>query len=211
MSFIIFDTEYTAWEGCQENGWRGNQKKEVVQIAAIKVSNNLRVLAKFNAYCKPKINPVLSDYFMNLTHITNAQIAQKGEDFVDAYKRFEEFVKANICYSHSWGSDYLNKSDGLILEENLYLQNLKAEKNLIYRNIAPIFKQLYQENNILVRSQCCGEIAGILGVEQNLRKSGLNPHNALYDVYSILEGLKHFYPRSIELMNAFMLHHKNND
>lgn len=211
MSFIILDTEYTAWKGCQENGWQGNQKKEIVQIAALKVSNNLKVLAEFNALCKPKINPVLSEYFTNLTHITNTQIKKHGEPFADVYKRFEVFVKNNICYSHSWGSGFLNESDGSIIKENLYLQNLIAEKKIVYRNVAPIFKQLYKENNISVKSQCCGEIAGILGVDKKLIKSGRNPHNALYDVYSILEGLKYFYPRSVELMNLFMSHHKNDD
>ena len=32
MSFIIFDTEYTSWKGCLENGWSGNHKKEIVQV-----------------------------------------------------------------------------------------------------------------------------------------------------------------------------------
>lgn len=27
MSFVIFDTEYTSWKGCQEYGWQGMQKK----------------------------------------------------------------------------------------------------------------------------------------------------------------------------------------
>ena len=114
MPFIIFDTEYTTWPGCQENGWHGTQKKEVVQIAALKVSDNLKVLDKFNALCQPVINPVLSDYFTKLTHITNAQVKEKGISFSLAYKKFESFVGNNHCYSHAWGATYLNESDGKI-------------------------------------------------------------------------------------------------
>lgn len=37
MSFVIFDTEYASWRSCQENGWTGNQKKEIVQLSALKI------------------------------------------------------------------------------------------------------------------------------------------------------------------------------
>lgn len=47
MSFIIFDTEYTSWAGCQTGGWRGKQKREIVQISAIRVSNDMRDLLSF--------------------------------------------------------------------------------------------------------------------------------------------------------------------
>lgn len=36
--FIIFDTEYTAWEGSNERNWsEGWEEKELVKIAAMKV------------------------------------------------------------------------------------------------------------------------------------------------------------------------------
>lgn len=203
MSFIIFDTEYTSWKGCQEYGWQGNQKKEVVQISAIKVSDNLDIISEFGAFCKPQVNPVLSDYFINLTHITNDKIKTEGRLFSDVYKDFEEFIEDNICYSHSWGTDYFYKTDGQVLEENLRLYNLSVKKDIIYRNIAPIFKELYMKHKIQVKSQSSGEICRILGIEKNLEKMNLNIHNALYDVYSIYEGLKYFYPYSLELLNCF--------
>lgn len=203
MSFVIFDTEYTSWKGCQENGWTGNQKKEIVQISALKVSEELDVIAEFTALCKPVINPILSEYFTNLTHITNEDIAARGELFTDVYKKFENFAETDICYSHGWGADYFHKSDGEIIGENLALYEVFPTKNLIYRNIAPVFKQLYDDNKIAVKSQSSGQIVEILGLTQKLEKLGLNPHNSLYDVYSILEGLRYFYPKSVELLKLF--------
>ena len=203
MSFVIFDTEYTSWKGCQENGWHGNQKKEIVQISALKVSENLRVLAEFNVLCKPQINPILSDYFIDLTHITNAQINKKGKCFADAYKRFEAFVGKNKCYSHAWGADFFHKSDGEILNENIVLYKLPKPQEIAYRNIAPVFAKLYAKHNIPVKNQTSGQIVQILGIENKLKKLELNKHNALYDVYSILESLKYFYPQSVELINFF--------
>lgn len=200
MSLVIFDTEFTSWQGCLENGWTGNHKKEIVQIAAVKVTDKLEVMAEFNVLCKPVINPVLSNYFVDLTHITNEQINAEGILFKEAYDKFADFAGDDICYSHSWGSDFENKSDGAILEENISMYNLSLNKRLVYKNIAAVFQKLYIENNIKVAKQSSGEIARILGLEQKLREIGHNPHYALYDVYSILEGLKYFYPGSIKLI-----------
>ena len=202
MSFVIFDSEYTSWKGCQENGWTGNQKREIVQLSALKVSDKLDILAEFSVLCKPLINPILSDYFIDLTHITNKDINEHGVLFAEAYQNFTDFAGRDICYSHGWGADYFHKSDGAIMEENLKLYKLPASEKLTYRNIAPIFKQLYSDNNISVKSQSSGQIVDILGLTSKLEMLGLNPHNALYDVYSILEGLKYFYPRSVELMSS---------
>lgn len=203
MSWVIFDTEYTSWQGCQEHGWRRNQKKEIVQISALKVSDDLEVVAEFNALCRPTVNPVLSDYFVNLTHITNEQIAAQGELFAEAYQKFVRFVGTDVCYSHGWGGDYFNKSDGDIVAENLDLYNLQEQGAIQYRNIAPVFKQLYAENKIAVQSQSSGQIAEILGLKSKLEDLGLNPHNAFYDIYSILVGLRYFYPKSVALLNLF--------
>ena len=96
MSFVIFDTEYTSWKGCLEHGWVGNQKKEIVQIASIKVSDKLEVLGQLNLFCKPLVNPVLSDYFVKLTNITNECIDEFGVSFNDAYNKFKEFDSVEL-------------------------------------------------------------------------------------------------------------------
>ena len=202
MSFVIFDTEYTTWPGCQENGWTGNQKKEIVQIAALKVSDKLKLINEFNVLCKPIINPVLSEYFTKLTHITNEQVKKHGESFISAYQKFEVFVGDDICYSHSWGTDFFNEADGQIVKENISLNKIDHSKTIIYRNIAPIFFQLYKKKNIHITKQCSGEICKLLGIEENLNQLNLDTHNAFYDVYSILEGLKFFLPESIHLLKS---------
>ena len=200
MSFIIFDTEYTTWPGCQENGWKENQKKEIVQIAAIKVSDQLDVIGKFNALCKPIINPILSDYFIQLTHITNETVQKYAKSFSSVYQKFESFVGDNICYSHAWGADYLNEADGKIVKENIILNKIPFSDKITYRNIAPIFAQLYKDNNIKIQNQCSGQIAKLLGIEKNMEHLKLDTHNAFYDTYSILEGLKFFFPKSIQII-----------
>lgn len=45
-TFIIFDTEYTSWEGSQERNWNGeNEFRELVQISAIRVKKKGNTIA----------------------------------------------------------------------------------------------------------------------------------------------------------------------
>jgi len=63
-TFIIYDTEYTSWEGAHARGWDGpGEEKELVQIGAIRVQNFKEVDALL-LYVQPRINPDLSDYFI---------------------------------------------------------------------------------------------------------------------------------------------------
>ena len=192
MSFVIFDTEYTSWKGCQEHGWTGNQKKEIVQIAALKVTDDFHVLKELNLLCKPIINPVLSDYFVALTQITNEQVQKNGVSFEQAYDVFQKFVGDDFCLSHGWDGTYSDQTDGKIIGENLILYRLPRNTKIIFRNIAPVFNALYEKYGIKVKSQSSGQIAKILKISDRLERLGITEHNALYDVYSILEGLKYF-------------------
>ena len=193
MSFVIFDTEYTSWAGCQEYGWRGYQKKEIVQIAAIKVSDDLETVeAEFNVYCRPTINPVLSTYFENLSGITNAFLQANGITFAEAYQQFKDFAGSLKCWSHSWGSAADDLSDGHVINENLRLYDLSADNSLNYGNIAAWLRQQYQKAGISEPPLSSGQIAKVLHHEADLAALGLDEHNALYDVYSILGGLRHF-------------------
>lgn len=192
MSFVIFDTEYTSWPGCLENGWVGTQKKEIVQIAAIKVSDDFKVLDSFNKLCKPRVNPVLSDYFVQLTNISNQQVDTLGVLFEEAYQEFVQFVGDDVCFSHSWGAGFYDECDGKVIKDNLDLHGITYKESVVFRNIAPVFKELYKRNNIMISSQSSGQIARILKLDKNIEHLGIDVHNALYDVYSVLEGLKYF-------------------
>ena len=78
------------------------------------------------------------------------------------------------------------------MEENLKINNITPEKMLKYRNIAAVFKELYQKHGTDVKTQSSGQIVKILNIQDKLSSLGLDEHNALFDVYSILEGLKFF-------------------
>ena len=129
-------------------------------------------------------------YFVDLTGIKNECIKDEGITFEEAYKIFKSFVGDDICYSHSWDDD--NEADGIVMREMLSIHQIEDKKSPIYRNIAPWFKKKYFENNIDVQKQSSGEIATILGCQNELDNLCLQVHNAFYDVYSILIGLRFF-------------------
>ena len=73
MQIVIFDTEFTAWEGSMQRQWSLDwEHREIIQIAAVKVELTLsgaQVVSSFNTLVKTVINPTLSDYIIQLTGI----------------------------------------------------------------------------------------------------------------------------------------------
>ena len=163
-----------------------------MQIAAIKIDDNLEVVDSLNLYVKPKFNPDLSEYFQELTKITNQKLDDCGIDFAKAYQIFYNFCQGMECFSHGWSLNPSSSADGEVIKLNLSYHNIDDDASIEYKNIAHWFMQKYQEHNIDIKKQASGQIAKFLGVEKNLENLNLNEHNALYDVYSILEGIKFF-------------------
>ncbi len=153
--------------------------------------NDLSVAEKLNLYVKPRFAPKLTDYFINLTGITDELLAQEGLLFPAAYARFKQFAGGLPCYSHAWQPDNDGIADGKVIGYNLDMFGIKDDSPLNYRNIAGWFKQAYRKNGIFVEKQSSGQIAKLLGLEDEIRTLGLDEHNAFYDVHSILAGLRH--------------------
>ncbi|MCP5433003.1 MAG: exonuclease domain-containing protein [Alphaproteobacteria bacterium] len=115
---MIFDLEFTAWEGSMARGWQGEgEHREVVEIGAVRLaSSGLEEEAAFSVLVRPRINPLLSDYLQALTGITNEDIARHGVDFAEAYGDFLAFLGDAPAYSYG--------RDDLVLAENLRLYGL---------------------------------------------------------------------------------------
>ena len=83
--FIVFDTEYASWQGFLDAPEEEKKKAEIVQIAALKInSRDLSVAEKLNLYVKPRFAPKLTDYFINLTGITDERLQTEGVQPVKA-------------------------------------------------------------------------------------------------------------------------------
>jgi len=115
-NIVIFDAEYTAWEGSLKRGWSEDwEHRELVQISAIKIHPlTLEQLSPpLDIIVKPRINYVLSDYFINLTSITNQDVEEKGIDYLEALNEFNKFI--TDCEIYSFGDDCPIINEGITL------------------------------------------------------------------------------------------------
>jgi inhibitor of KinA sporulation pathway (predicted exonuclease) len=92
---IVFDLELTAWEGSMARGWSGpGEHREVIQIGAVRLgpAPALDERGAFSVLVRPVLNPVLSEYIVALTGITQAMVDAAGLGFAEAVARFDTFV-----------------------------------------------------------------------------------------------------------------------
>jgi len=174
-ALTVFDLEFTAWECSMAGHWlRPGEFKEVVQIGAVRLDKDFRILDEFEILVRPRINPMLSDYFENLTGIGNALLMMKGVDFADAYRRFVSFAGQTpiAAFGH----------DEWVLEDNIRLYGLT--------DLAPLppFRDLrawFAERKVDPRGLHSCDIAARVGASFKGRA-----HNALDDARSIAMGMK---------------------
>ena len=91
---VVFDLEYTTWEGTNARRWSGpGEYFEVVQIGAVflELKPNLTEIAAFEVLTRPVFNPILSDYFTELTGISNADLEMAAVSFADGFAQFVQF------------------------------------------------------------------------------------------------------------------------
>ncbi|MGJ8680477.1 3'-5' exonuclease [Paraglaciecola sp.] len=193
QTLVIFDTEFTAWQGSKERNWSEVwEHREVIQIAAIKVRldlTELDITSSFNCLVKPKVNNILSDYIIELTGIEQHVLDEMGVDFPAVLQQFYQFTEQGSLPCFSWGND-IN-----ILTDNCLLNGIDM----------PDFKKGFHNLHAMIRKQnldgshlCSGELANHLG----LSFDG-HVHNALYDVRSIALALNHWMKQGVLAENTF--------
>ena len=171
---IVFDLEFTAWEGSMRHRWlRPGEYREVVQIGAVKVDAvSLAVLDRFEMLVRPRLNPVLSPYLEKLTGICTEAVRAKGRDFVEAYDAFLAFCGGAVTSAFG--------RDDLVFEENLRLYGV-ARPLPEFRDALPWFGA----NGLETRGLHSCDIGPKLGVPFEGQT-----HNALADSLSIAAGMK---------------------
>ena len=179
--FVLFDLEYSAWEGSQERNWSGpGEHREIIQIGAIRVvASDLSEIDSFLEYVRPEKNPKLSEYIIQLTGISQTNIETRGIPFSDALRRFEKFIGNSQAYS--WGRDVD------VLNENCELlgatTSLHPEQFIdLHTSLAPIL--LAENVDIAVYS------SGTL-IQAFSDAPSLRAHDALNDTRNLLRVLRY--------------------
>jgi len=182
---IIFDLEFTAWEGSLARHWLGpGEFKEVVQIGAVRLDlERLAIAESFDCLVRPRINAHLSDYFEKLTGISNGKLLAEGWDFEDAYKRFLAFAGDAVLAAFG--------RDDWVLEENIRLYGLNTVAPLQpFHNLRDWFDAQGFDTS---RLHSC-DIGPLLGVPFEGRE-----HDALCDARSIAAGMAVLLKRGANL------------
>lgn len=174
---VVFDLEYTSWPGSLENNWSApGEHQEVVQIGAVRLSvPGLTEQSTFNQLVRPHHNPILSDYFVHLTGITNEMIAAKGVSFDLALKSFLAFCDSATIASYG--------DDRAVLMENIELLGLSVQHPLLpFLNLVPWFADLGVDTTIVSSSGLPAHF-GLNSSEKH--------HDALGDARAIAMALRH--------------------
>jgi inhibitor of KinA sporulation pathway (predicted exonuclease) len=172
---VLLDLEYTAWPGSLEANWgRPGEHREIVQIGALMLETaSMREISYFNQLVHPRVNPVLSDYFTNLTGISNDDVQKQGCTMVAALGAWAEF--AGDVPIFSWGDEKP------VFEENLRLLGQNSITLPQTTDIRPMILEVAPQ----ARNATSGELATLLGSTLKFRV-----HNAIEDCRSIAEALR---------------------
>lgn len=105
---VVFDLEWTSWPGFLQSGFSMPGKHcEIVQMGAVKLDAHagFQEIGSFEALVKPVLHPELSEYFVALTGITQAEVDREGLPFAEALARFVAFAEGEADVLGSFGGD----------------------------------------------------------------------------------------------------------
>jgi|OM-RGC.v1.018148226 DNA polymerase III, alpha subunit (gram-positive type) len=175
--FVIFDTEFTSWEGAHARNWSGEgEHRELIQLGTIKV-RRLAEVDSLLLYSQPVINPQLSDFIIELTGVTQQDVDERGKAFTAVYQRFMEWVGDLPVVSFG--------TDETVLQENHDLQHTGVQLSIEqFSDVRDIFKAA----GIETQQYSSGTIPAAFGLTPPP-----DAHDALNDCRSILLALQALY------------------
>lgn len=127
---VVYDLEYTSWEGARERRWNGpGEHREIVQLGAIRLVDGVEL----SILVRPRINFTLSAYFVDLTGISQARMDEEGIDFPMALACFADFAGDALLLS--------NGRDEEVLRENCRLTGIEFPFGGRCRDIAAVLSE----------------------------------------------------------------------
>ena len=136
MNYIVMDMEWNQpWPGSPSSrkvlpvAIRG----EIIQIGAVRITENQEVADEFQVLIKPKYYRHLNRRVSKLTGIKESRLKDEGVSFPDAMAAFREWCGEDITFL-TWGFDDIG-----ILKENLRLFGLEENWTDRWYNAQMIF------------------------------------------------------------------------
>ena len=172
MDYIVLDMEWNQpWPGSP------SAKKvlpvpirgEIIQIGAVRVTEEQLVTDEFQVLIKPKYYRRLNRRVSKLTGIKEEQLREDGIPFVDAMEQFRAWCGEDIVFL-TWGFDDIG-----ILRENLQLHGLDTDWTDKWYNAQMMFNAQTDGSTAQKALKTAMEIFGIEATRP--------AHDALGDAY----------------------------
>ncbi|MEO5336722.1 MAG: exonuclease domain-containing protein [Magnetospirillum sp. WYHS-4] len=180
-TLVVFDLEFTTWEGFMASGWSlPGKRREVVQIGAVRLdaAAGFAETGAFQALVRPRLHPRLSTYFIELTGIDQEMVDRDGRPFPEAMGDFVAFLEGS-------GTVQLvaNGLDGPILADNCGWHDLPVPPAVIRTlDVSNFFTRLLGRDRHVTTSQ----LSGLLGFPEQGRA-----HDGLADARTLGAALRH--------------------
>lgn len=178
MQYIIFDLEATCWDN---EVLKTKNKSEIIEIGAVKVNDNLKIVSEFQVYIKPILHPKLSNFCTQLTGIEQKTV-DEGKSFKEALKDFQNWIGDEEYYLCSFG--FYDKKQ---MKEDCQLHNLST--SFLKNHIS--IKHQYMQNRGLKRTGMPSVLKD-LGIKlEGRHHSGLDDSKNIAEIFiAIFDELK---------------------
>ena len=174
---VVFDLEYTAWEGSLARGWsEPYEHREVIQIGGVRLDATwFDIVDSFEVLVRPTKNPILSKYIVRLTGITDEMLQERGVGYGEGLKRFSAFAGMDVPL-------LANGSDGAVLRENCAIHSIPDA--FPYGRSVNIRPALAKATGLDSEKLVSCELPALLGVGTSSTR-----HSALSDATAIATAL----------------------
>jgi len=172
MDYIVLDMEWNQpWPGSPsaKKVLPVQIRGEIIQIGAVRVTEDQQVADEFQVMIKPKYYRKLNRRVSKLTGIKESRLKEEGIPFPDAMEQFQSWCGNDIIFL-TWGFD-----DITILRENLRLYGLGENWTSRWYNAQMIFNAQTDGSNAQKALKTAMEIFGIEATRPS--------HDALGDAY----------------------------
>ncbi len=182
---VVLDLEFTAWEGSHATGWtRPGEFREIVQMGAVKLASDFSEAASFNRLVRPARNPLLSDYFIALTGITQHRLDAEGDAYLRVLEAFMTFVGDDSVAIWS------NGSDGAVIAENC--QMMGSFCPIPTSRFVNLRRPLAEALGVDLAAADSGRLLELIG----LPVANQRQHDALDDARAVAATVRHVFVQS---------------
>ena len=134
-NLVLFDLEWNIGYQPHTFNYHGVEQTlrgEIIEIGAVKIDEDGRVLDTFSIHLRPRIFRKLQHHIAKVTGLKQADL-DRGEPIVQGLRRFMQWCGPDAEFAE-WGMD-----DVPVLKQNLFLCNLDESRPTVWYDLQQIF------------------------------------------------------------------------